>query len=191
MKAFVDSLGVQLEIRTVSKPTYAELIPDLLRGEGDVIVSGLNITPDRQKLVDFSTPIYQPVRMVITRAGSPMKSTADFPNTRAAIVAGSSQYKYIEDLKVPGLTLTPADFTRDAILAVRDGDADFTISDTPSATRFLREFSTLKSAFELPGAPGCAYAVPKGSDLKPALDSFLARLSKDGTLKRALDTYMK
>jgi ABC-type amino acid transport substrate-binding protein len=191
MKALADSLGVQLEIRTVSQPTYAELIPDLLRGDGDIVVSGLNITPDRLKLVDFSLPYYQPVRMVITVASSPMKSIADFANKHTAIVAGSSQMKYIEDLHVPGLQVTPTDFTRDAILAVRDGSVDFTVADTPNAARFLREFATLKAAFELPGAPGCGYALPKGSDLMPVLDALLARLSKDGTLKRTLDKYLK
>jgi ABC-type amino acid transport substrate-binding protein len=53
MVGFAQFLGVSLEIRSISVPSYGELIPALLRGDGDVIASSFSVTAERQKVVDF------------------------------------------------------------------------------------------------------------------------------------------
>ncbi len=54
------------------------LIPDLLGGAGDLAVGDITITPDRQKLVAFTTPTRTNVQeLVVTRAGLPPMASAD------------------------------------------------------------------------------------------------------------------
>jgi membrane-bound lytic murein transglycosylase MltF len=54
------------------------LIPDLLVGQGDVAVGDITITPERQKLVAFTTPTFAGVNeLVVTAAGMPLMTSAD------------------------------------------------------------------------------------------------------------------
>lgn len=42
-----------------------QLIPALLEGRGDLIAAGLSITPEREKLVDFTLPISKPLQEIL------------------------------------------------------------------------------------------------------------------------------
>ena len=47
-----------------------QLIPALLEGRGDIIVAGLTITPERQQMVDFSSPISSSVKEILVTGPS-------------------------------------------------------------------------------------------------------------------------
>lgn len=190
MNAFALSIGVVLEIKTVSQPSYGELIPDLLRGEGDVVMASFNITPEREEIVDYARSYFVATRQVLVRQESPIASIDDFEDTTGAMVEGSSQLKYIEDLVIPNLRIFPTAFTRDAMLMVRDGEADFSITDSPNATKFAREIPDLKIAFNLPGEQPYGFAVPKGSDLRDELSAFVEAIENDGTLQAIVEKFL-
>lgn len=173
LSAFARSLGVTLEIRTVSTPSFGELIPALLRGDGDVIMGGFTITPERSKAVDFSTPYYSVLRMVITRNGSTMGSVNDFAGRSVALVSGSDALTGMQSMKIAKLRVRTLDFTRDCFLAVRDREADFTVVDSIYATVLLPDYPELQIAFSFGRPQQYGYGVPRGSDLKDALSAFL------------------
>ncbi|MBE0557033.1 MAG: transporter substrate-binding domain-containing protein, partial [Proteobacteria bacterium] len=55
-----------------------ELIEALVKGKGDIAVSNLTITPDRQRLVDFSDPVLTGVKeIVVTSTNPPQLTTLD------------------------------------------------------------------------------------------------------------------
>src|SRR5690554_1922955 len=60
-KLLAESLGVKLEIVPT---TQANRIPFLLTNKADVVISSLTITPERQKVVDFTIP-YAAIQSVI------------------------------------------------------------------------------------------------------------------------------
>jgi polar amino acid transport system substrate-binding protein len=182
MAGFARSLGVSLEIRPIGIPSYGELIPALLRGDGDVVASSFSMTVDRQKVVDFSDIYYNAYRVVVVRQDSTIASPADLSGKVGALLPGSSQ---IEDLKQLGVkvdNLHPADFPRDGYLSVREKEADYTVLDTPGATKLLREFPTLKAAFKLGGAQPFGFAFQRGSDLRAAVNRYLEKISGSGEL---------
>lgn len=54
------------------------LLPDLLAGLGDIAAGDITITPDRQKVVSFTTPTYSGIKeLVVTAAGAPPLSSAE------------------------------------------------------------------------------------------------------------------
>jgi polar amino acid transport system substrate-binding protein len=183
MAAFATSLGVVLQVRPVSKPSYDEIIPDLVEGQGDVIASSFSITPARLKKIDFSLPYLDVAELVIARKGAPITRAEDLKGKRAVTVRGASQTERLHNLGLSDKDLVQVDFTRDKYEAVAQGDADFTVVDEGNSTAgVLAEFPNLKSVFKLGIGSQYAVAVRKGSDLKPALDAFISRIRASGEL---------
>ena len=68
-----------LKVRVVFIPVArGDLIPALVAGKGDIAASNLTITAERQKLVDFSSPVYPNVsEIVVSGPTSPAVSSLD------------------------------------------------------------------------------------------------------------------
>jgi ABC-type amino acid transport substrate-binding protein len=58
----------------------------------------------------------------------------------------------------------------------------YELDEYGSATPLLKEFSALKVAFRLGTPETYSIAVPKGSDLRPAINDFLAKVKSSGEL---------
>jgi membrane-bound lytic murein transglycosylase MltF len=81
-------------ITVVALPTTREkLLPGLLEGKGDIAVGNLTITPEREKLVDFSNPdLKDVVEIVVTGPASPKLASLDDLAGREVHVRRSSSY---------------------------------------------------------------------------------------------------
>jgi len=191
MHAFAESLGVRLEIRPVSEPSYGALIPELLAGKGDLIASSFTITEERKQAVDFSDPYFSVYPVILVRVGSPIASVADLAGKTAAAIPGSSQEEHLRGLGIAPDKLLSVDFRLETYTAVMDGEADFTLADSSSAMRFLHEYPKLKIAFRLAGEDAYGFAVPRDSDLREPLNRFLAEMKKNGELERIIRRHMR
>ena len=70
-----------------------ELIPMLVEGRGDIAVASLTITPERQKLVDFSIPVYKGVNeIVVTGPTAPSIRSIDDLSGKVIYVNASTSY---------------------------------------------------------------------------------------------------
>jgi ABC-type amino acid transport substrate-binding protein len=186
-EGFAKSLGVALEIRPV-KPSFAELVPALLRGEGDLIASSFSITPERREKVDFTAPYFVVRKVVVVPKGSPIHSVADLAGKTGSTVGGSSLEERMKTL--PGVKLHYVDFTRWNYDALMEKEADFTLLDDTSALRLLPSYPDLTVAFALPDRDLYGFAVPPRSDLKAALNAYLAKIRKSGELDRIVKKYL-
>jgi hypothetical protein len=147
LKAFADSLGASLQTTTVSKPPYDDLIPALLCGDGDLSMDR-TITPERELLVDSSRPCCSITRRVLVHERSSLASLKELEDKAGSMVKGSSQMQFLRELGHPALRIVPTDFTLEAVLAVRAGEADFAVTDSPAPSVFVREVPELpKIAF--------------------------------------------
>jgi membrane-bound lytic murein transglycosylase MltF len=114
VQAFSDELNAKLKtgnlkIHFVFIPVSRnELIPFLAEGKGDIAMANLTITPERQKLVDFTDPVFKDVNeIVITGPKSPPIATLDDLSGKEVYVRKSSSYyeslmKLNEDFKKKG-----------------------------------------------------------------------------------------
>lgn len=70
-----------------------ELLPSLLAGRGDIVASGLTITPERTARADFSNPTFRNVsEIVVTGPASPHVGTLDDLAGQEVFVRRSSSY---------------------------------------------------------------------------------------------------
>ena len=179
LSGFARSQGVALEVRPV-KPGFADLVPTLLRGEGDVVASSFSITPQRREKVDFTEPYFGVRTVVVVPKDSPIHSLADLAGKTGSAVRGSSLEAEIQ--KLGNVKLHYVDFMRWNYDALMEKEADFTVLEEPFTWRLLDSYPDLKVAFALPGKDAYGFAVAPGSDLRFALDTYLAQLKADGKL---------
>lgn len=187
MEGFARSLGVTLEVKAV-KPSFAALIPGLLRGDGDIIASSFSITPERSKKVEFSQPYFNVHTVVIAAKSAGFQGPESVKGKTGSTVRGSSQEEKMKQLS-PG-RVHYVDFTRWNYDALMDKDADFTVLDDTSTWRLLQLYPDLAVAFELPGVDSYGFAVAPHSDLRESLDRYLDTIKSNGTLDEIVRRYL-
>lgn len=185
MRAFAESLEVKLVIRTFP---FAELIPALLRGEGDVIASTLSITPSRQKLVDFSLPYFPVLVMILAPEGRDISSPAELTDKLGCVVHGSSQAERLE--AVARVRMRFVTDWGECFELLNRGEADFTAMDSTRVLLNLDRHPRLRRAFDLPGQDQYGFAVVQGSDLKGELDRFLVKVRRSSYIYFVVEKHL-
>lgn len=80
-------LGVELEI---VQTTGANRIPFLQTGKADIVISSLSVTPEREKVIDFSVPYAQIQAVVAAPKTVALKGFADLAGKRVATARGTT-----------------------------------------------------------------------------------------------------
>jgi membrane-bound lytic murein transglycosylase MltF len=77
-----------------------QLIPALLDGRGDIAASGITVTANREKLIDFSDPIVQSINQVVVSgpASPALSSIDDLSGKEVFVRASTSQYEHLRAL---------------------------------------------------------------------------------------------
>ena len=173
-----------------------ELITGLIEGRGDLASANLTITPERQKLVDFSVPELDGVREVAVtgRNGPKLQSAEDLSGLEVHVRASSS---YFDSLKLlnerlaasgkPPVRIVAADElleTEDLLEMVAADLIPITIADSHIAGFWSRVLINIRvnpgAAVRSGGQIGVALR-KKSPKLKAALDAFV-RSHREGTL---------
>ena len=163
-----------LPIRVVFIPTSRQhLLTDLVDGHGDIAAGNLTITPERQKLVDFTQPSNKAVNeIVVTGPGAPvLNSFDDFGSLPVYVRKSSSYYEHLEKLAAEErlqLNLIPADEAledADLLEMVNAGLIPLAIVDDHKATFWAQVFNDLTLRHDLAVNRGgrIAWAIRKNS----------------------------
>jgi len=75
--------------------SYDDVIPALIQGRGDIAIANLTITPERQRWVDFSTPLWTGVNEIaVTGPDSPeLDSIDDLAGSKVFVRLSSSYFQ--------------------------------------------------------------------------------------------------
>jgi polar amino acid transport system substrate-binding protein len=188
MKGFAKSLGVGLEVHTLTSG-FGELVPALLRREGDIVANSLTITAKRREVVEFTAPYFEGAEAIVVRADSKIASAADLAGKKCVAARGTSQYEAMMKL-FSGVQVTQVDFPFQAYVDVDEGKADCAIAETgvPVGKTLQSPYPPLKVAFVLRNFQ-YGMAVRKGSDLLAPLNAYLDGLKRSGELQKIADSY--
>jgi polar amino acid transport system substrate-binding protein len=119
---------------------FAGLIPALQTGNIDIIASGMTITEEREKEVDFSEPyITAGLAIAVTADNEDIKSVDDLKGKTVAVQTGSTGFMKAEELKEEGVIAEIKDFphVNEAIEEMKMGGADAMINDLPVTNAFI------------------------------------------------------
>ena len=174
MRGFAASLGVALEVQPITS-SYGDLVQALVDGKGDVIASSLSITEQRRQILDFSQPTGSIWVVVAVPKSSQISRIEDLAGLRGAAMRGSAQLEVFKAVAPPNVEMVFEDFSLETYVAVIEGEADFLLMDSSAPIGDIPKpgLDKVKVAIRLKETP-YGIAVPKGSDLLPLLDAFLA-----------------
>lgn len=114
-------LGVTPEIKEVNWGTY---VMELQSNKLDIFF-GVNPTPERQKALDITNPLFNNAFVLLTRNGFEPKTWEELnkPEIRLAVDMGSSHDQFITSV-CPNATILRLSTAADATMAVRANRAD-------------------------------------------------------------------
>ena len=130
-RAMADGLGVKLKFRILP---FAELFPALAAGQVDMILSGMTMTPERNRKVVFVGPYYVSGKGILTTsdryAALQQAKGLNAPEVSIAALKGSTSQKFTETL-MPKAKLIPAGSYDQAIDLLLKGKVDVVVADYP------------------------------------------------------------
>jgi len=119
--ALAQDLGCELDI---TETTWGNSVLDLQANKIDVFF-GLNPTPQRQKVIDFSVPVFNNAFALVTKHGITAQSWQDFNNDkmRISVDAGSS-HDAVVSRHLPNAQISRLKSQSDATAALQAGRVD-------------------------------------------------------------------
>ena len=192
MKDFAKSAGKAIKIENIA---FDGLIPALLTGKVDMVMSSMTITDERRKTVDFSDPYANAMLGILTHKGSGIKSVEDLnqKGRRIAAKIGSTGYLYAQNnLKNAAVTALPDESA--CVMEVATGKADGFIYDQLTIYRNWQKNPETTEAVFIPfqKVEPWGVAVRKGdAKLLNVLNVFIADYRKQGGFDRLTEKHLK
>ncbi|MEZ2132367.1 MULTISPECIES: transporter substrate-binding domain-containing protein [unclassified Sinorhizobium] len=113
--------GLQLEF---IQTTGATRIPNLQTNKADIVISTLSVTPERQQVIDFSTPYAGLLSVIAAPADSPIKDWADLKGKTVTVTRGTTQDTELTKLAAErGFNVTRYDDDATMVTAAVSGQA--------------------------------------------------------------------
>jgi len=159
----------------------------LQQGQFDAVVSGVTITEERQKTMDFSDPYLRYGQVVLVRADEErIKGLDDLKGMTVAVQTGTTNDEKATALQKEGKVgaVKRYDTFDLAVAALINKDVDAVIIDSPAADGFMAANpGKLKIAGEPFTSEALGIVVQKGNtELLQAFNAALKQMKEDGTL---------
>ena len=178
--------GVNFKLEDMA---FDSIITAVQTGKVDLVVSGLTVTEDRKRMVDFTRPYSGARQVVIARKNAPIYTKEDLGKIRLGVQHGSSG-----DVFVTENICEPERFTNGALAvsAMNAGKLDAVVLDNAPAENHVAGSPDLVIQPTALVEEEYAMAVRKGNTaLLNILNSALIDLEADGTLKAIIDRHMR
>lgn len=133
-------LGVEVEFVPTA---WDGIIPALIAGNFDVIISGMSVTPQRNLTVNFSDPYaFSGLRVVVARKHEGTITSLedmDRADFTLALRRGATPVAFAQSA-LPNARLLQFDEDGASLQEVLNGNADATIASEPSPSRYAAEY---------------------------------------------------
>ena len=163
----------------------------LQQGEFDMVISGVSITEERDKIVDFSEPYLVVSQAILIRVEDEGLTLAKFKSSGKKLAAQNATTNAELAKELIGRDLVQLyDTYAGAILALQGGDVDGVIIDGTSADAYEQQFAgELTIGIKGLKADPLGLVTPEGSELVDSLNEGLAAIQSDGTLDELISKY--
>ena len=184
MKLICDKLGVEAEFVQMD---FDSVLIGIQAAKYDCAMSGITVTPARQKNMLFTDPYYNAAQVIVVAEGSPITGKADLAGKVASVQTGTTAESGCQD---EGIEVQAFAANADAKAALTTGKVDAWVVDNLTAIQMVEEGDGLVILEEKMTEEPYAFAFAMGSeDLVAAINSALAELVADGTVEGIFDSY--
>ena len=196
-------VGYDVEVATLIaeklgvEPKFVEgewdgLLAGLDAGRYDIMVNGVDITPERAEKYDFSTPYAYNRTAVITKADDDSINTLE--DLKGKKTANTISSTYAELAEQYGATVTGVDDLNQTFELLLSGRIDATLNAEVTYYDYMKEHpdANAKIAVLTDDANEVAIPMRKGDEtatLRAAIDAAIEEMRADGTLKELSEKY--
>ncbi len=188
VEGFAHLKRVKLEV--VKVKAFADRIPALLRGDGDVVI-GLVDTPERRRQIDFTTEVLPVRHVVVTSRPHPVVASVEaFRTRKVGTIKGTTWARETAAAGVPESQIdyfTDTDPLLDALTEGRIEAAVMTLSDFTLATT---RRPTLESGVTLGTPSSAGWGLRKqDTKLRAEIDKYIENLRSGPSWNRLIVVY--
>lgn len=167
---------------------WDSIIPNLVSGNYDVIVAGMSVTDERDKVIDFTSQYVPPSPSAyMGLAGSTL-------DTAGGVIAAQVNTIQAGHVAASGATLVEFATPDETIAAVKNGEADAVLADKdylqPIVTESNGEYAFVAPDVRIGGGVGMGVRESDG-ELKAKLSAAVDAMKADGTLNKLLAKWFK
>jgi len=189
VKLIAAKLGRPVRIEQLK---FDALIPALDAGKIDIAVSGMTITPERARNVEFSEPYYKATQVLVLRSDFQAPTSKDeLKGKKIAVQLGTTGNSTAEGL-TGAANVVPFTTCFEAVIEVKTKKLDYLILDEQPAQNFVKQNPDLKLVRLDFADEFYGIALKKGQvELRDQINKALAEMRADGTFDRLVNEYIK
>ncbi|MFD1470929.1 glutamate ABC transporter substrate-binding protein [Companilactobacillus mishanensis] len=166
--------------------TSQSRIPLLKNGNIDAIMATMTITPERQKVIDFSNSYFDAGQSILVKDGSPVKRVQDLNNRTIIGVVGSNSVENVKKYAPKARVLQLQDYAQ-ALVALKSGQGDALTTDNV----ILAGMAVENPGYRVQGKAFTTepYGIGINKDqpeFKHALNKAIKEVEADGTYNRLI-----
>lgn len=184
-----EKLGVELEINQMD---FDSVLPAIAAGKYNVGVSGISVTPKRQKNALFTDPYCLAAQAIVVLKDSPIATKADLTGKKIAVQTGTTAETYCMENKYD---ISAFAANNDAQSALLTGKVDAWVIDDLTAAEMVKAYNEangeqLVILSEALTTEPYAFAFCFGSEtLVAEINKIIAELLADGTVAEIFQKY--
>jgi len=190
MELICEKLGVELEIQQMD---FNAVLPGIQSGKYDVGVSGISVTPEREKNVLFTTPYCLAAQAIVVLEGSDITGKADLTGKKISVQSGTTAEDYCTS---EGYSIDAYEANAAAQMALTTGKVAAWVIDDLTAAEMVAAYNAenpetkLVILDEAMTTEPYAFAFNQGSkDLVDEINKILEELISDGTVAALFEEY--
>ena len=180
IKMIADEMGMKLELQNIG---WDGIIPGLMNGNYDCLISAMTITPERKKQINFSTPYFAIKQAIVVKeTDTTVKGPDDLIGKTVTVQNGTTGDLFAS--KIKNVKMKRFDTNPQAIQELLNNNADAAVMDDLVAFSAIRKSKGLK-VVEITKIEKEDYGIgiKKGNDeLLNKINKAIATLKKNGKL---------
>ena len=186
--AIADKLGLELQVDDMD---FDAALLAAQNGKSDLVMAGVTVTDERQKVMDFSDTYAEGIQSIIVPEDSDIATVDDLAGKTIGTQRGTTGYIYCTD-DFGEDSVVAYDNGLTAVQALNNGQVDAVVIDNAPAKEFVAANTGLKILDTAYAQEDYAIGVAKGNTaLLDAINGALEELQADGTLQSIVDKYIK
>jgi ABC-type amino acid transport substrate-binding protein len=171
---------------------WETILREMEQGRYDCIVGGITITPNRERILAWSTPyMTTTLSLVVNRAKTPgIQGIADLKDASVGVQAATTDYDAAIAMQKRGevrsVKVYPFDRIEEAMADLEAGKITAVMKVAPVAVWLAAKRRDLRIVAQVPNDPqplGIGFA-KKNSEMVMAMNQVVAAMQRDGSLKR-------
>ena len=185
--AIAKKLGLELQVDDMD---FDAALHAAQQGKSDIVMAGVSVTEERQKVMEFSDSYATGVQVIIVKEDSEIASVEDLDGKMIGTQRGTTGNIYCTD-DYGEDHITTYDNGLTAVQALMNGQVDCVVIDQEPAKAFVAANQGLKILDTEYVSEDYAIGMAKGNTaLQSAVNKALAELQEDGTVQSIVDKYI-